>query len=65
MAKRPSATALGTNNSINRSVSYIGHCVACKHGIFSDQRHGRAKLPLLGAAHEWCGGTPDSSEETS
>lgn len=39
------------------TVEYLGECVVCKHGIFSDQDHGRAPKPLLGKAHiNMCGG---------
>lgn len=35
-------------------VEHLGSCVFCKHGIFSDQEHGRAPRPFLGKAHTAC-----------
>lgn len=46
----------GGINRVNHAVDYIGHCVVCKLGIYSDMEHGRAKSPLIGKAHAWCGG---------
>lgn len=54
VANRPVVAKRGGYGKADPNVDYLGACVYCKNGVFSNQDSCRAVSPMIGLAHQGC-----------